>query len=206
MSDLEYMGNRCVYNGECFDSLTEARWAAYFDRVGMPYEYERESFEMPTASRQIGDITIPARTTLYTPDFFLPEQDTYVEIKRGNADDGTVYKLAKLAVRSAKAGVLIDGRPGSFALYGFSPTYEGPKHKSDYNGFTSDYFFNHHMLMPSKRHSPELFEHIAKINGEIMGMGFTSPTDTQLRAKFERRQAVRSNPTVLEEPPREVTV
>lgn len=55
------------YNGYWFRSRLEARWAVFFDRAGIEYQYEPEGF-------QVGKIS-------YLPDFFLPLLDLWVEIK-----------------------------------------------------------------------------------------------------------------------------
>lgn len=55
------------YNGYRFRSRLEARWAVFFDAMGIRYEYEPEGFELPSG--------------MYLPDFFLQEFGVYVEIK-----------------------------------------------------------------------------------------------------------------------------
>lgn len=55
------------YNGYKFRSRFEARWAVFFDNAGIKYEYEPEGFTD-------GDLC-------YLPDFYLPDHDTYVEVK-----------------------------------------------------------------------------------------------------------------------------
>jgi hypothetical protein len=56
-----------VYNGYRFRSRLEARWAVFFDALGIKYEYEKEGFDLDGVQ--------------YLPDFWLPEQDCWVEIK-----------------------------------------------------------------------------------------------------------------------------
>jgi hypothetical protein len=56
-----------VYNGYRFRSRLEARWAVFFDTLGIKYEYEKEGFDLDGM--------------WYLPDFWLPEQECYVEIK-----------------------------------------------------------------------------------------------------------------------------
>ena len=64
-----------VYNGYRFRSRLEARWAVFFDALGIEYQYESEGFDVSG--------------TWYLPDFFLPSQPSrdvyvpsmYVEIK-----------------------------------------------------------------------------------------------------------------------------
>lgn len=56
-----------VYNGYRFRSRLEAKWAVFFDAVGIKYQYEIEGYEMD-------DIR-------YLPDFYLPDYDRWFEIK-----------------------------------------------------------------------------------------------------------------------------
>lgn len=57
-----------VYKGYRFRSRLEARWAVFFDAIGRKWEYEPEGFALQTGHN-------------YLPDFWLPEDETYVEIK-----------------------------------------------------------------------------------------------------------------------------
>lgn len=57
------------YNGYRFRSRLEARWAVFFDTAGIPYEYEKEGFQTEAG--------------WYLPDFWLPQQKCWVEIKGG---------------------------------------------------------------------------------------------------------------------------
>lgn len=55
------------FDGYLFRSRLEARWAVFFNELGIKYEYEKEGYELPSGR--------------YLPDFWLPELDIYVEIK-----------------------------------------------------------------------------------------------------------------------------
>ena len=57
-----------VYNGYKFRSRLEARWAVFFDALGVQYEYEPEGLDLEECG-------------LYLPDFYLPHINTYLEIK-----------------------------------------------------------------------------------------------------------------------------
>lgn len=57
------------YNGLKFRSRLEARWAVFFDTAKIKYEYEPEGYEDENGNR-------------YLPDFYLPDYDIYVEVKR----------------------------------------------------------------------------------------------------------------------------
>ncbi|MBQ1810047.1 MAG: hypothetical protein II016_02800 [Erysipelotrichaceae bacterium] len=56
------------YNNNRFRSRLEARWAVFFDTLGIKYEYEPEGFKMSDG-------------TLYLPDFYLPESKQFFEVK-----------------------------------------------------------------------------------------------------------------------------
>ncbi len=56
------------YNGILFRSRLEARWAIYFDQLGIEWVYEPECFVLNNGLK-------------YTPDFYLPQHKCYVEIK-----------------------------------------------------------------------------------------------------------------------------
>jgi hypothetical protein len=74
------------YNYVTYRSRTEARWAVFFDELGITNEYEKER------------ITLSNGQT-YLPDFYLPEFNAYLEVKPN--DDKIVteesFKARKLS-------------------------------------------------------------------------------------------------------------
>jgi hypothetical protein len=64
---MNYGPIETVYRGYKFRSRLEARWAVFFDAVGIEWKYEPEGFE--------------AYGERYLPDFFLPASGTWVEVK-----------------------------------------------------------------------------------------------------------------------------
>lgn len=56
------------YKGYRFRSRLEARWAVFFDALGIEWEYEKEGYDLGEAG-------------WYLPDFWLPEFGIWVEIK-----------------------------------------------------------------------------------------------------------------------------
>lgn len=118
MSFEDSYGTPHTYRGDDYDSWTEAVWAAYFDVAKMPYEHEPCTFEYPSYTQSDGETYIP--TSFYTPDFFLPEQDCFVDIKNGNAKQ-EFGKIARLAKDIGKATLLLDGKPWNAAAYFYSP-------------------------------------------------------------------------------------
>lgn len=67
------------YQGYFFRSRLEARWAVYFDKVGIKWEYEKEGFDL--------------NGKWYLPDFYLPSLDAWIEIKPENGDKEEVRSL-----------------------------------------------------------------------------------------------------------------
>lgn len=61
------------YRGHIYRSKIEAKWAVFFTLLKIPYEYEPNAFD-------IGD------GEAYIPDFFLPDQNAYVEVKGSRPD------------------------------------------------------------------------------------------------------------------------
>lgn len=47
-----------VYNGYRFRSRLEARWAVFFDALGVKYEYEPEGFELPSGQWYLPDFRV----------------------------------------------------------------------------------------------------------------------------------------------------
>lgn len=66
------------YKGYRFRSRLEARWAVFFDALGLEWEYEPEGFDLGEAG-------------WYLPDFYLPQLDAWIEIKPKNGDREEVF-------------------------------------------------------------------------------------------------------------------
>lgn len=68
------------YKGYRFRSRTEARWAIFFDAVGVSYQYEPEGFDL-------------GEHGCYLPDFRIPSVNAWIEIK-GVAPTANELELA----------------------------------------------------------------------------------------------------------------
>ena len=72
-----------TYKGYRFRSRLEARWAVFFDTLGIPWKYENEGYEKEV------DTVDGIKNLRYLPDFFLPSRwgkgGMFVEVK-GNKD------------------------------------------------------------------------------------------------------------------------
>jgi len=89
-----------IYNGYKFRSRLEARWAVFFDELGIKYEYELEGFELPNGLR-------------YLPDFYLPEFNVYVEVKASieKISDEDLKKIFSFSFHSIEKLLVIVGTP-----------------------------------------------------------------------------------------------
>lgn len=86
------------YKGYRFRSRLEARWAVFFDSLGLKWEYEPEGFDLGFGE-------------LYLPDFWLPEMNAWVEIKGEKPDAAMMTKPRLLAARAPCAVVCYWGLP-----------------------------------------------------------------------------------------------
>lgn len=82
-----------VYRGVRYRSRIEARWAVAYTSLGVPFEYEKEGFDLSGVG-------------LYLPDFWLPDQGCWVEIKGMKPSDDEEKKCAALAEASGRAVIL----------------------------------------------------------------------------------------------------
>jgi hypothetical protein len=95
------------YDGHKFRSRTEARWAVFFNSLGLEYRYEYEGF-----------LLVPPGEP-YLPDFYLPELGYWIEVK------GTVPTEAEQRKASLlNYGLIFDEateRERVYILYGDIP-------------------------------------------------------------------------------------
>ncbi len=93
-----------VYRGYRFRSRLEARWAVFFDALGVKWEYEPEGYHLSDGS-------------MYLPDFWLPgfhlPSGTYVEVK---PQGGGTSKARQFARDSGAAVLLAVGAPSTSLL------------------------------------------------------------------------------------------
>ena len=67
-----------TYKGYRFRSRLEARWAVFFDTLGIRWQYENEGYQKEV------ELTTGPKTLRYLPDFFLPDRwggGVFVEVK-----------------------------------------------------------------------------------------------------------------------------
>lgn len=79
---------RTRYKGIEFRSMLEAQWAKFFDAIKMPYSYEQEGYEFNDGTK-------------YLPDFYLPDSDTFFEVK-GIMSEVDMHKIDTLMAEGGK--------------------------------------------------------------------------------------------------------
>jgi hypothetical protein len=90
------------YKGYRFRSRLEARWAVFFDHLGLRWQFEPEGFDL--TAYDLG---------YYLPDFFLPDLNYWIEVKPENfaGDEEAYKKLAYVAQATKSFGLLVAGEP-----------------------------------------------------------------------------------------------
>jgi len=102
-----------AYAGCRFRSRLEARWAVFFNALGIEWQYEPEGFEIGTGygpcdcggPQCFCDNTLLTR---YLPDFYLPRDKLWIEVK-GVIDSDPLLKLAVHCLDPWSGPTLPDG-------------------------------------------------------------------------------------------------
>lgn len=94
------------YKGYSFRSRLEARWAVFFDHLGIRWDYEPQGFELGNGLR-------------YLPDFWLPDWQLWVEVKPGPPDDAGREKAIRLCALHDKPVLVVSGMPGTSCTFYF---------------------------------------------------------------------------------------
>jgi hypothetical protein len=111
------------YKGYWFRSRLEARWAVFFDTLGLKWLYEPEGFdlqfdfedfakELEMSEEELLDEGVPqalkaldGRVISYLPDFYLPELNYWIEIKPTRPNKVEILKAFFLSYHIYKAAV-----------------------------------------------------------------------------------------------------
>ena len=125
------------YNGYYFRSRLEARWAVFFDALGIDYRYEDQDFVLPDGVR-------------YLPDFWLPDYHggAFAEVKHEFTIEEKL-KCRMLCEMTKKHVLLLEDTPGfkEVLLYTMNNKWEGYYKFYCLNGFLSPMDFDHGHLV-----------------------------------------------------------
>lgn len=85
------------YKGYRFRSRLEARWAVFFDSVGIEWQYEVEGYELDDLR--------------YLPDFYLPQANMWLEVKPVAFTPDEREKASRLSKATHRDVILAVGVP-----------------------------------------------------------------------------------------------
>ena len=87
------------YKGYRFRSRLEARWAVYFDTIGLIWDYESEGFDL-------------CEYGWYLPDFYLPQVQSFLEVKPSDyAISEDERKYHAFVTGTEKSIIIVTGSP-----------------------------------------------------------------------------------------------
>jgi len=88
-----------IYKGYRFRSRLEARWAVFFDTLGIPFEYEKEGYDLGNG-------------VYYLPDFWLPTLGYWIEIKGEAPTKKEIHKLDQITGKEYGKAFIFSGEIG----------------------------------------------------------------------------------------------
>jgi hypothetical protein len=153
------------YAGHRFRSRLEARWAVFFDTLGIRWEYEPQGYVL--------------KGTAYLPDFTLHLPDdraVFAEIKHADTDEheGEHVDLCRtLARESGRYVLLLTGVPAHRLYHQFTPNLEA-------DSFTAAFFRDHGPMLFT---ADEYWFQLVELNPETGVFEFTHD-DRGLRKSF----------------------
>jgi len=118
------------YKGYRFRSRLEARWAVFFDALGIEWEYEKEGYDLGVLGP-------------YLPDFWLPQVNMWAEVKPGEFSEQELHKCICLARETGYSVIMLEGMPGPFFYGTIGPEFPEPI-PEDTRVFVSNYH-NYHV-------------------------------------------------------------
>lgn len=96
------------YKGYRFRSRLEARWAVFFDTLGVKWEYEKEGY------------SLDGGTVRYLPDFWLPQVSLWAEVKGQEFTPKEQEKCRLLALETGCPCLMLPGMPDFRAYDAYS--------------------------------------------------------------------------------------
>lgn len=129
------------YAGCRFRSRLEARWAVFFDRMGVSWEYEPQGYELDwrlsfcpeeggcsnRVTRTWGENdqyqeAVCGDVIRYLPDFWLPDLELFCEVK-GSLSESELLRLVNAVAAMGRNCQQADGSNRDFLILGPIPTH-----------------------------------------------------------------------------------
>ena len=134
-----------LYKGNYFRSRTEARWAVYFDALGVRWEYEKEGYSLGDGIH-------------YLPDFWFPDDNMYGEVKGEHSIDyDDMQKMQRLCEQSKKTVCLFIGIPDRTVCTNFRFDHETGEAELRDRDECLDIPFRHIVMQRSRKHESGMF-------------------------------------------------
>lgn len=116
-----------TYGGILFRSRLEARWAVFMDAMNVRYVYEPEAYDL-------GDCC-------YLPDFWLPDLNTFLEIKPVVPTEAESRKAVRLAEDSNSRVIILFGSPGYVTDAALPMWWADQEHAFSVSPYNSEVFY-----------------------------------------------------------------
>lgn len=99
-----------LYKGYRFRSRLEARWAVFFDALGIKWEYEVEGYDLGEIGHYLPDFWLP-----FLPQwrYDYPGSGAFLEVKGQYPTQREIDKLLHLSMATKHNGILVWGLPGT---------------------------------------------------------------------------------------------
>lgn len=123
------------YRGYRMRSRLEARWAVYFDALGIYWHYEVEAFDLSSVAPDLG---------AYLPDFWLSQVKMWAEVKPCEFSQIEIRKCDALAKITGFPCLMLDGMPEDRAYWAREP------HASTYWPDEEDYLIDAQYLAENR--------------------------------------------------------
>ncbi len=125
-----------------FNSDLEAKWAIFFEAMGIEYEYEKEAFQLEGTS--------------YLPSFWLPQVSMWAEVSPNKFSRAGEQKCQLLANATNKRCLLLEGPPDLRSYWGLAPYRDEDDYPYDTDYILySDYLTSESRFFSDTGHSRE---------------------------------------------------
>lgn len=100
---MDLVARPILHRGNLFRSITEFRWACFFDALGFNYLYESRTFTTSAWS--------------YLPDFYLPNLQVWIEVKGQFPTEQEIAKCRAVFSETGETVLILSGNPGAQSFH-----------------------------------------------------------------------------------------
>lgn len=100
---MELAARPIMHRGNLFRSVTEFRWAHFFETLGIIYLYESRTFTTSEWS--------------YLPDFYLPNLQTWIEVKGQFPTEEEIAKGRAVHLETGEPVLILSGNPSAESFH-----------------------------------------------------------------------------------------